>query len=295
VANDAGTGKSFLIDLISVIATGRPCPVITGSKSTEEMEKRLGSLLLEGSSMTSLDNLSHDIEGDLLAQMVTQTLIKVRVLGRSETPECEWRGTLFATGNNIRVVGDMARRTLVCRLDAKMERPELRKFKFDPIERVLENRGKYIAAAITIYRAYAASVRSLVSPLAGFNDWTRFVREPLVWLGQEDPVKSMEKSRQADPARIVGHELVKLWEACIGLDRKVTVKNIIQTANAHDTNKRFRGLLSEQAAAPRGDAIDPTRLGKLLHRENGKVYGNLRIETINRKGAPNLYVLRQTS
>ena len=157
LAHDSGTGKSFLVDLIAVIVTGRLCPVITGSRSAEELEKRLAALLLEGSSMASLDNLSHDIEGDLLAQMVTQQYIKPRILGKSEVPECEWRGILFATGNNIRVVGDMIRRTLVCWLAAKVERPELRSFKFNPIERVLENRGAYIAAAITIARAYRAA------------------------------------------------------------------------------------------------------------------------------------------
>jgi hypothetical protein len=45
-------------------------------------------------------------------------------------------GVLYATGNNVRVVGDNVRRALSCYLDAKMERPELRKFKFDPVERV---------------------------------------------------------------------------------------------------------------------------------------------------------------
>jgi hypothetical protein len=67
LAHASGTGKSYLVDLIAVLVTGRPCPVITGSKSVEEMEKRLGSLLLEGSLMNSLDNLTHDIEGELLA------------------------------------------------------------------------------------------------------------------------------------------------------------------------------------------------------------------------------------
>ena len=118
LAHDSGTGKSYLVDLIAVLVTGRPCPVITGSKSAEENEKRLGALLLEGSSINSLDNLSVDIGGDLLAQMVTQILIKPRILGRSEMPECENRGMLFATGNNIRVIGDMIRRTLVSWLDA---------------------------------------------------------------------------------------------------------------------------------------------------------------------------------
>jgi hypothetical protein len=33
-------------------------------------------------------------------------------------PECEFRGTLFGTGNNIRVTGDLLRRTLMARLAA---------------------------------------------------------------------------------------------------------------------------------------------------------------------------------
>jgi putative DNA primase/helicase len=125
IAHMAGTGKSFLVDLIATIITGRSCPVTTGSDSKEEMEKRLGALLLEGVPVFSLDNLSQDIEGDLLAQIVTQRPVKIRILGKTQMPECEWNGMMFATGNNIRVVGlDMLRRVLVCRLDAKVERPE---------------------------------------------------------------------------------------------------------------------------------------------------------------------------
>lgn len=186
LAQEPGTGKSYLVDLIGAIVTGRQCPVITGAKSVEEMEKRLGALLLEGSSMSSLDNLSHDIAGDLLAQMVTQTFIKTRILGKSEIPECEWRGTLFATGNNIRVIGDMVRRTLSCHLDAKLERPELRSFKFDPMQRVQQDRASYVAAAITIARAYAVSNEKVkVTPFVGFEGWSRVVREPLIWLGRK--------------------------------------------------------------------------------------------------------------
>ena len=64
----------------------------------------------------------------------------------------------------------MIRRTLVSHLDAKMDRPERRNFEFDPIERVLEDRGAYISAAITISRAYraATSKPTNVPPLLGF-------------------------------------------------------------------------------------------------------------------------------
>jgi hypothetical protein len=167
LAHDAGTGKSFLVDLISVIATGRACPVITASKNIDEMEKRLASLLLEGITIVNLDNLSFDLEGDLLCQMTERQLIKVRVLGKSQAPECEWRGTTFADGNNVRVIGDLCRRTLTCRLDAMVERPELREFEFDPIECVNADRGAYIAAAIVIARAFQAAGQ----PATGINRW----------------------------------------------------------------------------------------------------------------------------
>jgi putative DNA primase/helicase len=293
LAHDAGTGKSFLVDLISTIVTGRPCPVFTGSKSVEEMEKRLGTLLLEGAFMTSLDNMACDIKGALLAQMVTQICIKTRILGKSEMPECEWRGMLFATGNNIRVVDDMIRRTLTCNLDAKVERPERRKFDFDPIQRVLKDRAAYIAAAITIARAYMAADQPRatdMTPLAGFDAWSRMVREPLLWLGEDDPVASMETARASDPERVAARELVSRWRTCIGIGEVVSARDIIATAERF---AKFRALLIEQAGTPRGDKIDPVRLGKLLQTQHGRVYDNLRIDVVSHRGRSNGYVLRE--
>ena len=82
----------------------------------------------------------------------------------------------------------MTRRGLIANLDAKVERPELRKFSFDPIERALSNRGAYVAAAITIARAYIASSKPKVcNPLGSYGEWSDAVRSPLVWLGCEDP------------------------------------------------------------------------------------------------------------
>ena len=135
------------------------------------MEKRLGALLLEGPPLISVDNLSKDLEGDLLAQMVERPLVKARILGKSEMPECEWRGVLFGTGNNIRLVGDMTRRGLICNLDAAIERPEKRKFKFDPLAMVAADRGKYVGAALTIAKAYLArGQRVTCTPLGSYGD-----------------------------------------------------------------------------------------------------------------------------
>jgi hypothetical protein len=286
-AHDVGSGKSFLIDLISTIARGQVCPVITNVKSMEEMEKRLGALVLEGVPMVSLDNCSDDIGGDLLCQITERRRIRIRILGKSEMPECEWRGVLFASGNNITYLGDMIRRGLLANLDAKVERPELRTFDFDPIERVIKNRGTYIAAPITIVRAYiAAGSPNVCSPLGSYRGWSHFVRSPLVWLGQEDPVKSMEEMRQEDPERRALHALIDLWHNHLGLNAPYTANQLIFNANLladpdeqGEPQPELRDLLLQQASGTRGN-IDAKTLGNWLASIRGRIHDGHYIERV---------------
>ena len=126
-AHMAGTGKSYLVDTAAVIATGRLCPVITALKRVEETEKRLGAIVLSGIPMVSLDNCTHDLGGEFLCQMAERPVVKVRILGYSETPDCEVHTALYGTGNNITFKDDMVRRGLVCNLETLDERPELRR------------------------------------------------------------------------------------------------------------------------------------------------------------------------
>ena len=88
-ADTPGTGKSYLVDVIAMIVSGRLCPVITASKSIDETEKRLGSILLGGVPMISLDNCTHDLGGEFLCQLAERSVVKIRILGRSEMPDCE--------------------------------------------------------------------------------------------------------------------------------------------------------------------------------------------------------------
>jgi putative DNA primase/helicase len=165
-APTAGTGKSFLFDTVSAIAIGQPMPVMSTGANTEETEKRLGAAMLAGQPLISIDNISGELGGDALCQIIERPVVEIRILGRSERVRIEARGTsLFATGNNFVVVGDLCRRVITTNLDAAMERPELRQFKFDPVEMVLADRGKYIAAVLTICRAYFVAGRPDKAPV----------------------------------------------------------------------------------------------------------------------------------
>ena len=278
LATTPGSGKSYLADIASTIVRAQKCPVITAARG-EEAEKRLGALILEGVQIISLDNCIYYLGGPQLCQMVERPLIRTRILGKSETPECEWRGTLFANGNNIGVMGDMTRRTIECNLDPGMERPELREFSFDPIKRVMANRGAYVAAALTIARAYGASgERAACDPIASYGQWSRVVREPLIWLGEADPVRSMERARDMDPEQAAARELVAHWAACLGLDKQYTAREIEQrVCNGTVLLKcpEFRELLLSQCGA--GNQVDTRKLGQWLKRISGRLYDGYRI------------------
>jgi putative DNA primase/helicase len=215
-------------------------------------------------------------------------------------PDCEWRGVMFVTGNNIHLVGDLTRRFLTCSMDANVEKPELRKFKFDPVERVLDDRGSYIAAAIIIAKAWVAAEKPInenTEPLAGFGEWSRAVRFPLIWLGEEDPVKSMEEARADDPERSSALELIEQWREHLEAERLYRVREIIDVAKEtrlaasigvgmpdwERVRPDFFELLVANATGSRKGEIDPIRLGKWLQRLRGQVYDGWKIERGSRE------------
>jgi hypothetical protein len=274
-AHMAGTGKSYLVDTFAAIATGRLCPVITTLKSVEETEKRLGSVVLGGMAMISLDNCTHDLGGELLCQIAERPVVKIRILGRSEMPDCEVHTAIYATGNNIGLRGDMVRRGLVCNLETLNERPELREFKRDALRQAMANRAAYVAAGLTVMRAYlAAGAPSVCGPFGSYAEWSTMVRSPLVWLGEPDPVASVDTSQAEDPELADIRELFDLWlDYELGLDTPYTSTRIIELGCAPPVGfnpPAFKQFLLRVAGDKDGN-ISAKRLGEWLRRISGRV------------------------
>src|SRR5262249_61974621 len=61
-AHASGTGKSYLVDLIATIATGRYCPVIALATSKDENAKCVGAMILSGAPIISFDNCNSDLD-----------------------------------------------------------------------------------------------------------------------------------------------------------------------------------------------------------------------------------------
>lgn len=288
-APEAGTGKTYMVKVISTIATGRGAVPLAGTSNSEEMEKRLSAAAFEAAPILSLNNLDHDLESAQLCQMVTEGILKIRPFGRNDQMvPCDCRGmTIFANGNNIRMVGDLVRRTLTCRLDAKLEAPEKRKFDFDPVERIKAKRGAYLAAVFTIARAYMAAGRppqDNAASIAGFSDWRRFVQLPLVWLGQTDPVKSMEDARAMDPERSGLADRMKALVDCIGAGKEFTAADVYNKAIETTTEgggypKPKRPHLFELLSR-NGRTVSAKSIGNQLMKDLGRVSLGHKIELV---------------
>jgi putative DNA primase/helicase len=262
-------------------------PVIAAGRTEEETEKRLGSALLASQSLVTIDNVNGELSGDALCQIIERPRPQVRILGKSELIDVETRGTtLFANGNNIVIVGDLCRRVVRVQLNPNMERPELRVFTGDPVGTVLADRGLYVGAALTVCRAYLAAGRpNPARKLASFEGWSDTVRSAINWLGQDDPVKSMDTSRADDPDRSTLRAMLVSWADVIGTGytSRMTLKDVIaligQSTGQGET-KKWPDLTAAviSAAGDHRYQPDAQRLGYWMRSHKNRVLGELRFE-----------------
>ena len=276
-----GSGKSYIIDLASAVNSGEAAPVLTAGRTEEETEKRLVAALLSGQTIISIDNVNGQLGGDFLCQIIERPVVAVRPLGQSLFTKIESRACCFATGNNIQLVGDMTRRVLLCSLDPDVERPELRTFQANPFDQVLADRGKYVAAALTVIRAYVvADFPNLLPSLASFDEWSKLVRSALVWLGRPDPCETMSRARADDPITSGLTTLFTAWHAAVGHAPQTSamIKDVSTQRDSFDVplHTALREALVEAADDGR-EGVNARRLGKHLARYQGRVVAGFKL------------------
>jgi putative DNA primase/helicase len=91
----AGTGKSYLWDLIAAVTIGDAMPVIAAGPNLEEMAKRVDAQVIKGFTMLSIDNTSIHLGGDELCQVVERPAYVPRILGKSLNKERRNIWTIF--------------------------------------------------------------------------------------------------------------------------------------------------------------------------------------------------------
>jgi uncharacterized protein DUF3854 len=271
------SGKSLLAETVAILATGKPAPATAVSGEREEIRKAITSALREGHSIINLDNIEVPLSSPDLARAITQQEYQDRVLGESLMLHLPTNVLWTATGNNLVFRGDLSSRALLCRIDSCMERPEERTFIIPHLEGFLmKNRGRLVAAVLTILRAYHVAGRPSqhISAWGGFENWSASIREPLIWAGLADPCKSREAVLADDPEREESFGALRsLHEAFAG--GEFTVKEIVDLCEKDEILKN--SILGLAAGRQQRHEVDSRRLGWWLRRVRDRIIGGLRL------------------
>jgi putative DNA primase/helicase len=269
-----GTGKSKLVDIASILATGSAAAVLSAPREEAELQKQIGAALMAGDTFITLDNVEFPLRSEFLCQVLTQEQVSCRVLGQSLNLKLPTLATFCATGNSLRFAGDLVRRVVRIDLDAGVERPEERTFDTDVTATALAHRERFVVAALTILRAFMVGRRPLHRPrLGGFEQWSDLVRCALLWLGEIDPLENAQKVRDNDPER----ERVSSILAALPTGKSWTVRSIAKDIDPV-------GLLAEALSEffERGRGFNATGFGHFLKKHSGRIIDGRRVVSAGR-------------
>lgn len=282
-ANTPGAGKGALTEVATLLATGKRYSGMTTFHPEEvEFKKSLIATLQSGSSVVCFDNVDrrHEFGGANLETALTSTEFTGRMLGANANGSFSTQLLFLANGNRMRLTLDMSRRTILMTLDAKEENILEKTYSRDMVSHVEANRGRYVSAALTILQAYLREKPTVdIKPLNGYLEWSKLIRNSLIWLGEADPVPTSGDIFSLDGIEEKRHDLYALmdaWQEAFQVDPSPkTAKQIVSAAQGipklssalEDVAKDFKA----------GGKVTPTALGYYLRGNCGTRVGNMRI------------------
>lgn len=271
-----GTGKSLLARAIHMVATGMDAPMDQLPKNDEETDKKIVSILREGRPIVVLDNATGNIERDALNAVLTSTRYSGRILSKSEMIDLPNNATWIMTGNNVNLDGDIHRRVLWIRLDAKVARPYDRKdeeFQHpELIEWIQDNRGQIIWAVLTLIQNWIAKGKpGSKEKLSSFESWSNVVGGILKaanvdgFLGNKEELFDL-----ADQEGLMWEQFCLAWWDKYE-SKHVSAKDLWNLAISADMLQSILGDGKENS--------QKIRVGKAMEKMRDQIFGEFRINS----------------
>lgn len=210
----AGSGKTKLATITSIMGTGKLASGIRYSNNDEEMRKLITSHAMNPSPVLLFDDVRGEFGGGALSQLVTSPdrTWSDRVLGGNDKFVGKVNSVVYATINQATLGPDLERRICPIRITPSSVRPELRTgFKYeDWIGVVRANQRALTWAALTLLRGPKAKV----SGWGSFEPWRDLVVGSVVAAGFEDPKYAVDMMREASATTVNdGESLVEAWKS----------------------------------------------------------------------------------
>ncbi len=266
-ANVKKTGKTMLMRLAALISTLREAPINAWPTTPEEQQKTLTTFVREGEQVVLFDNSTGTLSSDALEAMLTSTVWKSRILGKTQSTGSLPNKTVWCfTGNNLRLGGDLACRVIPIKLMSPLERPDQRNDFEDPylIQTIKEDCAQYFVAAMTILKAYHIDSCGIPpsTPMGGFEGWTT-IRDVIQWIDLPDPLDGRNAMMEEDDEDT---DALRALLAGIEEVTKDGPKSTVQLlSSVREQNEGpLRDALLEYLPAPNGDLPTVKRFSKHL-------------------------------
>ena len=279
-----GSGKTYLCELIGAFAGPGLNHKISYPTSSEEATKVILSLLLTGPAVIEFDDMDSDwAPHGVIKRALTAEQITERILGVSKTASVSTRTLFLGSGNNVGPIRDLLRRVITIHLDPQCETPATIAYENTPLEKVRQDRGKYVAAVLTLIMAWknADSPKTNISSIATFNGaWSDHCRHPLIWLGLPDPATALLNQLNHNPDSEDLSNLMTHWHAVFG-SSPTTVRKAKEEATKNE------GLLDAMLEFQVDDGhggLNPSKLGQLLGKNANKIVGGYQLQPAKADG-----------
>jgi len=202
-ANRPGAGKGLLVSAASMIAYGRDADFSPANVASDELRKRLLAVFRQGVPLHVLDNIEQVIWSPELSAMLTSMHYADRLLRVNEMPAYQNNLILIGTGNNVRLGGDIPRRTVLIRLESPCARPEERgDFTYPQLLPYLRtSRRDILQAVYTIASVWMRAGRPMpeeTPAMGSFQPWANFAAGLLGVVGATGLLENRNQLRARD-------------------------------------------------------------------------------------------------
>jgi hypothetical protein len=153
-----GSGKTLLVDVICWPWLGRAPAATTEVANPDDLRKSITAMALSGETINFIDNINAKLRGSALAAALTKVEMIDRIVGTSRLARSSVKFTWLATGNNVQMTSELARRIVRSRIDAAVQKPHLRKgFRHSDLRAwARTNRSQLIWAILTLVQNWNA-------------------------------------------------------------------------------------------------------------------------------------------
>jgi hypothetical protein len=273
-----GTGGSLFAEVASYIGIGRHAEMLGQPAHEDEWRKQITAKLDAGASMVTIDNVDDPLTSSNLSRALTARTWTDRRLGRSEEITLAQRATWLATGNNIELGGDIARRCYWVRMDAKQSKPwEREGFKHPNLMAWVEShRGELVHALLTIARSwYAAGCPKDASlpRLGSFEGWAETVGGMLAHAGISGFLSNLDELYEsADSETEEWTGFLETWQSQLG-GKSLTAKALAEEWILKDGEFKTALPADLATALDNGTANFSRALGNALKKIAGRRHG----------------------